>query len=137
VTDEKRPRRIVASRYSPNSQEGAITVASVRQGGDPEVEVLLTPTARLTPKVGALLGDTFAVVQEELARMKADQARGARIKVRDLQVLGDLLFKLTKEMREDERRNDVTKLDDVEMLRAALNDPTMRELVAKILLEFE
>jgi hypothetical protein len=134
---DKPGRRIVASRYAPKSGEGEITPASLVTGADREVEVMLTPTARLIPKVGALLGDTFHIVQEELSRMKELQRKGHEVSVRDVKLLGDLLFTLTKEVREDEKRNDVSKLDDEAMLREILKDPTARELVTQILLEYE
>jgi hypothetical protein len=126
----------ITPRLTDPSAADGITKAAIRRGADPEVSVLLTPAARLTPKVATLLGDTFTIVEEELQRMREDQAMKKRVKVKDLQSLGDLMFKLTKEVREEEKRNDVGKLDDETLLREMLRDPATRELVLQILTEY-
>lgn len=95
-----------------------------------------SPSARLRPQIGQLLGDTFEIAQKELSRMKAQIGDGENISVKDLESVSKMVFTLLREMREEEKRHSPENVPDEVLLREILKDPLLREAALQILSEY-
>lgn len=94
-------------------------------------------SARLKPHISTMLNDAYDVVYEEMKRMKVAQQEGGKISPDRIDRLARTLKNIQHMEIEEEKREKPVDMADEELIRPALKDRSFRDLVRKLLREYD